>query len=249
MQLLPPVRAMMHERFLFNVRMPPDLLARHLPAPWLQPQIIRDHSVISFCTLNLKHITVAPLPTVVGLTSLSCAYRFAVVDTLQPAPTPAVYVPDRYTSSPFGSWFTHLGFSAPHPLIRATIEQIDTNITLRITFPDGHLLFRARVRPAPTLHSTLFESCEAFADFIRAGVTSYGSSIRQQRLTKVDLHKTETLFEPLTVIDWDDGLLSTWGPEIVLDSAFRTAQGQYQWTYHGLIPAAGMPQVRPAADG
>jgi hypothetical protein len=47
----------------------------------------------------------------------------------------------------------------------------------------------------------LFDSSATFADFIRAGVTSYGTAIRGQRLTKVDLHKTETVFEPLTVLD------------------------------------------------
>ncbi len=236
MSLLPPVRATMHERFLFNFRLPPDVLAAHVPVPWLHPHIIRDHSIISFCTLNLQHITIAPLPTIAGLQSLSCAYRFAVVDTLQPQPTPAVYVPERYTNSPFGSWFTHLGFSAPHPLVHAAIEQIDTAITIRIAFPDGRLLFRARVDPTPSLQSRLFESNSAFADFIRAGMTSYGNSIRGQRLTKVDLDKTETVFEPLTVLDWDDALLSTCGPDVQLDSAFRTAHGQYQWTYHGLVP-------------
>lgn len=244
MSLLPPVRAMMHERFLFNFRLPPDLLAAHLPAPWLQPHMIGDHSIISFCTLNLKHITVAPLPTIVGLHSLSCAYRFAVVDTLQPRPVPAVYVPDRYTSSPFGSWFTHLGFSAPHPLVSAAIDRTGRTSTIRIAYPDGRLLFRAQVAAAPALQSELFESAGAFADFIRAGVTSYGSSIRGRQLTKVDLDKTETVFEPLTVLDWDDALLSTWGPQVQLDSAFRTAHGQYQWTYHGLIPAAGPTQRR-----
>lgn len=242
MSFLPPVRATMQKRYLFNFRLPPDVLAHHLPVPWLQPHTIRDHGIISFCTLNLQHITVAPLPTTVGLQSLSCAHRFAVVDTLQPVPTPAVYVPHRYTNSPFGSWFTHLGFSAPHPLVHATIEKIDTSVSIRMSFPDGSLLFRARVCPSAALQSMLFDSSATFADFIRVGVTSYGTSIRGQRLTKVDLQKTETVFEPLTVLDWDDALLSSWGKGVQLDSAFRTAHGQYQWTYHGLIPETTVTQ-------
>jgi hypothetical protein len=193
MSFLPPVRATMQERYLFNFRLPPDVLAHHLPVRWLQPHMIRDHSIISFCTLNLQHITVAPLPTTVGLQSLSCAHRFAVLDTLQPVPTPAVYVSHRYTNSPFGSWFTHLGFSAPHPLVHATIEKIDTDVSIQMSFPDGRPLVRARVCPSAPLQSTLFDSSAGFADFIRAGVTSYGTSIRGQRMTKVDLKKRNSI--------------------------------------------------------
>lgn len=247
--ILPPVRAVLQERYLFNFRLPANLFERLVPVGWLQPQLVNQYAVISFCTLQLRHITIAPFPTIVGLSSLSCAYRFAVLDGSQITPTPAVFVPARYTNSGFGSWFTHQGFSAPHPLVRASLTKSEGQITLNINHPDEKPLFTATVQPATVTDSALFDTADAFAKFIKAGVTSYGTSIRGSRLTKVDLLKTETVFEPLTVCTWQDAWLSTLENQgLVLDSAFRTAGGQYQWTYYGLTPAQENPEIQQAVS-
>lgn len=236
--ILPPVRAALERRYLFNFRMPARVFQRMVPVNWLPPQLIDGQAIISFCTLQLRNITVAPLPTVVGLSILSCAYRFAVLDTTQPVATPAVYVPARYTNNRFGSWFTYQGFSCPHPLIQATISTQAGTKTLSITHADGAPLFDAVFADTDTPQSTLFDTADRFASFIKAGVTSYGNSIRGTQLTRVDLRKTETAFTPLVVHSWQDQLLSAQDDgEIVLDSAFSTAGGQYQWTYHGLVAA------------
>jgi hypothetical protein len=246
--LIPPVRATLQERYLFNFRMPASVFERLVPVPWLQPQLINNYAVISFCTLQLHHITVAPLPTVAGLSSLSCAYRLAVLDASQPTPTPAVFVPARYTNNPFCAWFTHLGFSAPHPLVHATITKNNEQVALAIRHPDNKSLFRATVQPTMVCHSALFDDARTFAQFIKQGVSSYGMSIRGSRLTKVDLHKTEAAFEPLTVVHWQDAMLDELGAQgVVLDSAFRTAGGQYQWTYHGLTPVEQHQRVQQVA--
>ena len=116
MSVLPSVRATLAERFLFNFRMPPDALAAFLPSvPWLVPQTVNGYGVVSFCLLDLRNITVAPLPTIAGLSSISCAPRYAVMDLSHDPPTPSVFVTERQTNSAFGAWFTSLGFSAPHP--------------------------------------------------------------------------------------------------------------------------------------
>ena len=61
----------------------------------------------------------------------------------------------------------------------------------------------------------------------------------------MDLHKTETAFAPLDVCEWQDSLLSGFGDQgVVFDSAFHTAGGQYQWTYHGLTQAEQHQQVQ-----
>jgi hypothetical protein len=119
MNIIPPVRAELAERFIFNFRMPLEAMSHYLPAPWLSPQPVHGYGVASFCLLDLQHITVAPLPTVVGLHSLSCAPRYAVLDHSAGAPTPAVFVTERQTSSAFGAWFTGLGFSCRHPFAPA----------------------------------------------------------------------------------------------------------------------------------
>ncbi len=237
MNIIPPVRAELAERFIFNFRMPLDTLAEYLPAPWLSPQPIRGYGVASFCLLDLRHITVAPLPTTVGLHSLSCAPRYAVLDH-STGETPAVFVTERQTSSAFGAWFTGLGFSCRHPFAPARITHQDEEADIQVEDGDGSLQFGATVRVTERTYSELFASAEEFGAFIAQGVTSYGLSRYRKQLTKVDLHKEDRGYEPLDVLALASPLLEQWQARgAVLDSAFRTRGGCYQWSYRGLREA------------
>jgi hypothetical protein len=235
MSILPSVRATLAERFLFNFRLSPEALSRYLPAPWLVPHLIRGYGVVSFCLLDLRNITVAPLPTLVGLNSISCAPRYAVLDNSEAACKPAVFVTERHTNSAFGAWFTTLGFSAPHPHVEVVIKHQDMRTVLQVTNQEGGLVFAATVHETPRLDSELFPSALAFSDFIAEGVTSYGLSRYGDRLTVMDLHKEDATYEPLAVSSICGPLVEQWQTDGgILDSAFRTSGGRYEWTYHGL---------------
>jgi hypothetical protein len=125
---MPVVRASLAERFIFNFRLPVKALARYLPVSWLAPQEVGGYGVASFCILDLRGITVAPLTTQIGLTSISCAPRYAVLDLSLEQETPAVFVSERQTNSAFGAWFTRMGFSAPHPQVQAAISYQTTEL-------------------------------------------------------------------------------------------------------------------------
>ena len=237
MSALPSVRARLAERFIFNFRMPLEVMAKYLPAPWLEPQALHGFGVASYCLLDLRNITVAPLPPWIGLTSLSCAPRYAAVDRSGPTPRPVVFVTERQTNSAFGAWFTSRGFSAPHPHVEASITHREDGRTLQVHRTPEDLQFSASVRPAPACPSPLFSSPAAFAAFIAVGVSSYGLSRHPGRLTEVDLHKEETVYEPLAVTDMRGLVIEEWlAGGAVFDSAFRTWGGGYQWTYRGLTP-------------
>lgn len=235
MNLFPPVRANLAERFIFNFRMPPEALTKYLPAPWLTPQLVKGHAVASFCLLDLRDITFAPLPAVCGPASVSCAPRYAVMDTSGPEVRPSVFVTRRYTSSAFGSWLTRLACTAPHPHARAEIRREGRATMLRVGGLDEVASFSAEVRAAATDSSLLFPTPEAFAQFIAEGVSSYGLSLRGGRLTKIDLRKEDNGYEPLEVVRMDGPLVESWvadGAEF--DSGYRTSGGRYEWTYTGL---------------
>ncbi len=235
MSILPSVRATLAERFILNFRMSPDALHKYLPVAWLAPQPIQGYGVVSFCLLDLRHITVAPLPTVAGLNSVSCAPRYAVLDIRRGEGKPAVFVTERQTNSAFGAWFTTLGFSAPHPYVEAVLEHQGTCTRLQVNAAGGDLAFAANVEETQDLDSQLFASTQAFSDFIAAGVTSYGLSRHGDRLTVMDLHKDDATYQPLTVSGLCGPLVAQWQADGgVLDSAFRTSGGRYEWTYHGL---------------
>ena len=161
MSLMPAVRASLAERFIFNFRLPMQMLASYLPISWLAPQEVRGYGVASFCILDLRGITVAPLTTQIGLSSISCAPRYAVLDVSREQPTPAVFVTERQTNSAFGAWFTALGFSAPHPQVEAVIDHQADRTSVRVDSLDDHpeagLLRKlaAPPRPAPGRGSVL----------------------------------------------------------------------------------------------
>ena len=95
MSLMPAVRASLAERFIFNFRLPMQMLASYLPISWLAPKEVRGYGVASFCILDLRGITVAPLTTQIGLSSISCAPRYAVLDVSHEQASPAVFVTER----------------------------------------------------------------------------------------------------------------------------------------------------------
>jgi len=199
------------------------------------PQEVHGYGVASFCILDLRGITVAPLTTQIGLTSISCAPRYAVLDMSLEQETPAVFVSERQTNSAFGAWFTSLGFSAPHPQVQAAMSHQDDQTLLRVESPDDGLLFAATVRPSAETKSTLFSSPQEFAYFIAQGVSSYGCSRHGSRLTKVDLQKDDATYTPLEVSNLGGAFADDWQRHGgVLDSAFLTRGGRYEWTYHGL---------------
>lgn len=235
MSMLPAVRASLAERYIFNFRLPPQMLATYLPVPWLTPQEVRGAGIASFCILDLRGITVAPLTTAVGLDSISCAPRYAVLDASGEEASPAVFVTERQTNSAFGAWFTSLGFSAPHPRVEAVIDHQEDRTLLRVTSLDDGLLFAATVRPAAASDSELFASPQKFAEFIAQGVSSYGRSRHGSRLTKVDLHKEDVSYTPLAASSLGGAFAEDWQRHGgVFDSAFHTSGGRYEWTYHGL---------------
>ena len=230
---IPPVRADMRERFIVNLRVPPDAMARLLPTR-LSPQIIDGWAIASFCILDLRNITVAPLPTVAGWWSLSCAERWGTLD-----PSPAVFVTERLTSSRLGSAVTRLGFSAPHDVVDIALAK-DRWTARLLAQRDGIPLLDARLRRGGEGSGSVFDGVASFSRFVAEGVRSYGTSRYPGRLTVLDLHKTENRYEPLAIERVTGGFVDRWaavGGEI--DSAFRTVDADYEWRYHGLVADAG----------
>jgi hypothetical protein len=175
--MLPSVHAHLAERFILNFRMPPKQMKQFVPVDWLEPAQIYGHAIASFSVLDLRNISIRPMPMSVGLASLSCAPRYAVVDRSVDPPTPAV---------------------------------------------------------ASDLHDSIFTPA-SFKEFVAQGVSSYGRSIHGTRLTRVNLHKQDDSSQPLDVGRCSGVAIDDWlAAGAVLDSAFQTSNGKYEWEYLGL---------------
>lgn len=244
MTVLPSVRARMHERFVINWRLPEQAVAELLPAPWLRPQLVNGYAVASWCVLDLRRITLAPLAPVVGPRSLSCAARYAVIDTRDSVDRPAVFVPVRNTDSASGAWFTTLGFSAPHRLVNVNLS----GGALNVHDHEG-TLFAADLAPASTLDSALFSTVDEFAALIAQGKRSYGPSRFAGQLTVLDLDKRDVKYEPYSATNLDGVVPQSWAAlGGVVDSVFRTRDATYTWTYHGLVSTGSPVGASPSTQ-
>src|SRR5712691_8740896 len=95
------ITAELQERLLFNFRVAPEKLATQLPVSWLKPLVVNGSSIVSFCILNLKKVTIAPLPgSIIGWKTISCAYRCGAIDTSGASPQPIVWIIDRLSDLP-----------------------------------------------------------------------------------------------------------------------------------------------------
>ena len=263
MSVYPPIRAVVAERLIFNYRLPLDAMKDLLPSGAhtasggrLEAQDINGYAVASFCALDLRNITFAPLPAVAGFRSISCAPRYAVADTSSGTPRPVVFVSTRFTNCALGSLLTRLSCVAPHPYAAARIAHEGREIELSIKGAEAK--FHCRMRPARDVRSRLFGSAEEFAAFIAQGVSSYGEcrltrtggcASSTSCLTRVDLKKADAGYEPLDVLALRSPIADRWERlGGVLDSAFRTYAGLYEWSYRGLVECRSLQPVQERWD-
>ena len=242
------ITAELEERLLFNFRVAPEQLATQLPVPWLTPLVINGSSVLSFCILHLKNVTLWPLPgSVIGWKTISCAYRCGVLDSSGGSPQPAVWIIDRLSDLPVIARLSPFLLNDTLPVIRPRIQHSGEYIDVEIDFPDCQKLFKAKMSPAPNgeYRSKTFATLKDFSSFIHNGVTSYAASIFGDAITKIDLIKEDPVYQPYSAhvdFSWLD---TTWrNGNLELDSVVRAHGGRYRWNYRGLAPLIAGP-LRP----
>lgn len=229
------VKARMEERYIFNFRLPPDELAKKLPIPWIEPQVVNGCSVVSFCILWLKKLAVEPFPPLFDFETISCAYRIAVIDNSGSKAEPSVYVTDRWADLPLLARLSPWILLDTIPVIRASVGHAGPMAHVQMSYLDGTLLFAAETNPATEFKSEMFESVDHFAKVIKDGVSSYSPSIFPDGFTKVDLYKEDVAYEPLDARVEYSELNQYWEDAgMVFDSAVRAKGAQYKWVYQGL---------------
>lgn len=229
------ITSRMEERLIFNFLIEPEELAKKLPVPWLEPQVINGSSVVSYCVLYLKRLSVSPIPPILPFETISSAYRIGVIDVSGREPQPSVFVTERWADLP---WIARL---APWiildtvPVIEADLGRDGQTTRVDMSFFDGTPLFSAEAKPAPEFRSRLFAGVDEFARFIKDGVTSWGPAIYGGAFTKVDLFKEDVGYQPLDAKVSFSLLHQLWPDvEMPLDSAVRATGARYKWTYRGL---------------
>lgn len=237
------IKANMIERYIFNFRMKPEDLEKHLPVDYLKPQVINGWSLMSFCILKLDRLTVAPLPPLYNFQTLTCAYRAGIMDCSNGKPTPSVWITDRNSDLKIVKFLSPFIIKDKVPYIDAAIGHDRDNgiIHTQFSFMDGQHYFSAQSKLAEDtyhLNSEVFKNVDEFASFIKAGVSSYTPSSNKSYLTAVDLDKEDIKYEALEANIEFSWLHDNWrDANMIFDSAIKATGSTYKWTYRGLIHA------------
>lgn len=233
------IKGVLVERLIFNFRFRPEALSKFLSARWLKPQVHQGWSIVSFCILDLERVTLWPFPAAIfGKRTTSCAYRCGAIDASRHPPEPTVYITDRQTDLPIIARLAPWLLLDTILMVRPRIEHDGDNILISVDYLDGQSMFAATARPTSDWKSAAFPTVQDFAEFIKGGVSSYTPSVYGDRLTRVDLAKDETVYEPLHAEVDMEALDGVWkDADVVFDSAVRAGSGsKYKWTYRGLVP-------------
>jgi hypothetical protein len=240
------ITAELEERLLFNFRIAPEVLATALPVPWLKPLVVNGTSILSFCILHLKNVTIWPLPgSIIGWKTISCAYRCGILDSSDGPPQPGVWIVDRLADLPIIAKLSPWLLCDTLPVIRPRIGHFGDQIKVEIDYPDNSPFFKANIGPAPggEFRSKTFKTMQEFSSFIHNGVTSYAASIYGDALTKIDLIKEDPVYEPHSAVVDFSWLDTMWrDAKLELDSVVRAHGGQYRWNYRGLSPVIAGPE-------
>jgi|CXWL01.1.fsa_nt_gi hypothetical protein len=229
------IKGQLHQRYIFNFLIKPEVLVEKLPVDWLRPQIINGWSVVSFCILDIKKVTVSPIPNFFGFETTSCAYRIGAIDASGSGNQSTVYVTDRNADLALVTKFAPFLLADAIPFVKCSISHEPSGLVrIQANYADGQGLFAASAQPGE-FKSDLFHDLEGFKAFIKGGVSSYTPSIYEGQMTRVDLHKTDTLYEPYVGevdFSWLDGVWKD--ADLKLDSIVKASGGEYRWKYQGL---------------
>jgi len=243
----PSVYGNVLDRYLFNFRIDLEKLENHMPSlRWLVPRNVNGYGVVSLCLVNFKGLTVWPLPKALGINTVTCAYRYSVIDMSKPEPSPSVYLLGRNTDNSFVNYFGPQILSSKVGQITSSIKK-DKNGDLNIDlgFSDKKMMFSATVLQAKysnKQNSLLFESEEDFEKFMENGKSSYTPATSDGKYSRLDLETKPYRYEQVNARinvnsladDWDDA-------DLVFDSAYR-ALGKKQYKINNMGLYNGGPQ-------
>jgi hypothetical protein len=188
---LPKVHGVIGRRLLVNFRVEPDVIQRHLPAPF-RPKLHNGYAVAGICLIRLQDIRPKRFPRMLGLTSENAAHRVAVVWQDNKGSHEGVYIPRRDT----GSLMNHVAggrlFPGEHHRARFQVEDVDDHVSLEMQSADGLVRVEVAGRTATTLPPTsIFGTVENASAFFEPGSLGYSVTSSGRQLDGVVL-KTHT---------------------------------------------------------
>lgn len=194
---LPILEGMIRRRVLVNYRVDPDLLARHLPAPF-RPKVHNGVAIAGICLIRLERIRPIFLPLRVGLDSENAAHRIAVVWRDERGPHEGVFIPRRDTSSFLNYLAGGRLFPGQHHRAAFHVATAGDSIDIQMQSRDGAVTVRVKGRVADALPShSVFANVSEASNFFEPGALGYSVTGEPDKLHGIRLETKAWHVEPL----------------------------------------------------
>ena len=126
---IPIIRGTIARRVLVNYRVDPEILARHLPAPF-RPKLVNGFGIAGICLIRLEKMRPRFAPESMGAASENAAHRIAVEWVLNGQTKEGVFIPVRYTNSKFNAFVGGRMFPGVHQ--RATFWTAESQNRVKV---------------------------------------------------------------------------------------------------------------------
>lgn len=242
---LPVVKGLIARRILVNFRADPQVVQRHLPAPF-RPKLHREQALVGVCLIRLEQIRPIFCPPQFGLASENAAHRIAVVWTDENgAECEGVYIPRRDTSSVWSHLAGGRIFPGQHHLASFQVRTSQDEIEFQMLSRDRQVEVRLSGKVSGELpSSSCFASLDEASAFFQSGSKGYSVRHNAEGLDGLVLHTESWNVEALDVAQasssfYNDQALFPMG-SVLFDHALLMRNIEHEWhsTPEPLAPQA-----------
>jgi len=199
MKRAPEVHGIIRRRLLVNFRVEPEVIQRHLPAPF-RPKLHDGHAIAGICLIRLEGIRPKRVPQLLGISSENAAHRIAVVWEDGGETREGVYIPRRDTSSLLNHLAGGRVFPGEHH--RAKFQVIDDGdrIDLHMQAADGNVQVDVAGHVASELPpASVFRTVSDASAFFEPGSLGYSATASGHRLDGIVLRTHSWAVTPLAI--------------------------------------------------
>ncbi len=195
----PKVHGIIRRRLLVNFRVEPDVIQRHLPAPF-RPKLHDGQAIAGICLIRLENIRPKRVPRILGLSSENAAHRIAVVWEDSGEMREGVYIPRRDTSSLSNHCAGGCVFPGEHHMAKFEVIDDGDRIELHMRAADEGAQVDVIGHVAQDLpEDSIFRTVNDASSFFEPGALGYSVTADARRLDGVLLKTHSWAVTPLAI--------------------------------------------------
>lgn len=238
---VPVVAGVIARRLLVNYRVAPDVLARHLPAPF-RPQVIGECGVAGICLIGLRAVRPRGIPAAFGLSSENAAHRIAVEWDDGGTTHRGVYIPRRDTSSRMNVAIGGRVFPGLHHRAQFAVRDDGDRIAVSLVSDDGQTQVAVEGHVSAALPAdSVFGSLAAASAFFERGALGYSVSRHSGVYDGLELRTSNWEVSPVAI----DRIVSTFFDDraafpagsVAFDCALLMRDIAHEWHALGTLTA------------